>query len=576
MKLASIQVRAALLAASTVFAVQNGANAQKQAPSVQLEVSGGHLQVPVYNPDGREGQKAGNVRLGIFLGKDQVQNFNVTLPLEGEPYWMATYPLEHFDLQGKTVTIKATAYPKVGRDGTTKLDPKAWEYALGKIAVGDDFPEESASDYAQPYRNQFHATTRRGWIQDPNGMVYHNGIYHLYYQYNPFGIWPANKHWGHWTSKDLIHWEEKPIVLFTDLKKGAAFSGGGFVDFNNSLGLGANTLCAAYTATKLGECIVYSTDDGLTLKEIEQNPVVKHEGRDPKVIWYEPEKKWVLMVYNLEEGVETKAVPTTDESKFRHSNMAFYESKDLRVWKRTGAFTDPDRMAVFECPEIFELGIEGESGSRWILYGGQNRYFIGDFNGKTFVKESGPFGADSGPFDAPPYSAHGAFYAAQTFSDVPDGRRIQMGWLRAEIAYLKDFPNQMTSQAMSLPHELKLLRTAEGLRMAFVPVEEVKMLRAEKLGGLDGCKGELTEVLIEFEDDGPHEIMINGIDASFEGRSARIFNDRTFVEIYANGGLDYTVRARQPEAWGSEETAVKSGKVKSLEVYRLKSIWAGK
>jgi fructan beta-fructosidase len=513
-------------------------------PVAMLRVDGTHLHVPISN------FKKDMMHLGVYEGDRLVQNFRVSLPHGTAAYWMAAYPLEHFDLQGKEITIKPI-------DGT-KL-PSGYEKSFGLIGIGDGLPADRIADYAKPYRNQFHASTRRGWNNDPNGMVYRDGKYHLYYQHNPFGIGWGNMHWGHFESSDLIHWREKPIALYQKTVRDMMFSGGGFVDFNNSAGLGENTQFAAFTSTGRGECLAYSTDGGLTFTELLENPVVEHKGRDPKIIWYEPEQKWVMAVYDVSECTETKAVPMVGNQKHQFANCAFYESKDLRNWNRTGAFTDPDRSAVHECPELFELSVDGES--RWILYGAKNRYFIGHFDGKTFKKESGPHG-----------SSHGAFYAAQTFSDVPDGRRIQIGWVRT-ATYPKQFPNQIVNQSFSLPHELSLRKTPDGLRMAFNPVKEVEKLRGKKLDGLQSCEGEPTEVQIEFEEDGKHELIINGIDASFEGSSARIFTDRTFNEVYADSGLYYEVRTRKPVNFDSTETFVKNGTVKSLKVYRLKSIW---
>ena len=529
--------------------VAKGAAPDKRGPvnrislSTTIAVDSTHLLVPVSNAGKR-------LLLGIYDGDTFVQNFSVALPKEGAPCWMAAYPLAHFGLAGKNITIKPADVEKVD---------ETYRSAFGEIRCGDGFPGQEANDYAKPYRNQFHVSTRRGWNNDPNGMVYHDGKYHLYYQHNPFGIRWGNMHWGHFESSDLVHWEEKPIALYQRTVRDAMFSGGGFVDFNNSAGLGKNTLFAAFTSTGRGECLAYSKDGGLTFTELPENPVVEHKGRDPKIIWYAPEKKWVMAVYDVSECAETKAIPVDAKDRHKFANCAFYESKDLRKWTRTGAFTDSDRHACHECPELFQLSCEGKT--KWIYYAASNRYFIGDFNGKTFIKESGPHG-----------SRHGSFYAAQTFSDVPDGRRIQIGWVRTAL-YVDRFPDQIVNQSFTLPHEMTLVNRPDGLRVAFNPVKEVENLRDKQLKGLDDCKGELTEVVVEFEEGGLHELVINGIDASFEGKSARIFTDSTFNEVYADGGLYYEVRTRSPGAFDSTETVVKGGKIKSLKVYRLKSIW---
>jgi fructan beta-fructosidase len=542
-----------------------------------LAVDGSHLIVPVGNYEGKTNQ----ILLGIYDGPKLVQNFTVSLPHGNDPFWLAAYPLDHFSLKGKQIKITTV-------DG--KGVPEGCRESFEKIRVGAASDVLAATDYTQPYRNQFHASTRRGWNNDPNGMVFHDGTYHLYYQYNPFGIFWGNMHWGHLESTDLVHWEEKPIAFYQDTVKNMAFSGGGFIDSNNSSGLGTNTQFAALTRTgEGGECLAYSKDGGETFTEWQENPVVKHHGRDPKIIWYQPEQKWVMAAYDNDPLPETDAIPRTNgDEKSAHNKIAFWESKDLRHWTRTGAFSDPDRMAVFECPEMFQIPVQGKPGeSRWILMAAQNRYFIGQFDGKTFHKDKGDKEGEAGPFG----TKHGAFYAAQTFSDLPDGRRIQIGWLQTDH-YLKQFPNQIDNQGFTIPHELTLRETKDGLRLFYYPVKEMELLRGDLLAEgkdltvaqandlLQKCKGELSEVLIEFSGEGPKQFLINGIDAGFTGRSARIFTDRTVNEVFADDGLSYEIRRRPGNKFDSTETrltlpAGAEERIRSLKIYRLKSIWPG-
>jgi fructan beta-fructosidase len=535
-----------------------------------LTVDGSHLIVPIANYP----EKDKRVLLGIYDGNTLVQSFEVALPQGNDAFWLAAYPLDNFKLKGKQIKMAPV-------DG--KPAPESCRSGFERIKIGSETDALSASDYTQPYRNQFHASTRRGWNNDPNGMVYQNGKYHLYYQYNPLSIFWGNLHWGHLESTDLIHWEEKPIALYQNTIKKMVASGGGFIDFNNSAGLGKDTLFVAATITGRGECLAYSKDGGATLTELPENPVLKHNGRDPKVFWYQPEQKWVMAVFECEACAETAACPPTqgldlkNPSNGANNSIAFYKSKNLRQWNRTGAFTDPDRAAVFECPEIFELPVIGKPAeSRWILMGAQNRYFIGRFDGKTFHKEVGPLG-----------TRHGAFYAAQTFSDAPNGRHIEIGWVLANM-YLKQFPDQIVSQAFTLPHELTLHETSDGLRIFYSPVKELEQLRGEVLVEgkdltlaqanqlLQKCQGELSEVFIEFVDAGPRQLVINGMDASFDGRVARIFTDRTFNEVYADNGISYEIRKRLPKSFDSTETHLatnESGGVRSLKIFRLNSIW---
>ena len=528
-----------------------------------LAVNGSHLIVPV----GNYARGVNALTMGIYDGETLVQNFTVALPQGKVAYWLAAYPLDHFGLKGKQIKIAIA-------DG--KQAPETCRAAFDRIKIGSESEALSPSDYTQPYRNQFHASTRRGWNNDPNGLVFAGGKYHLYYQYNPFGIQWGNMHWGHLESTDLVHWEEKPIALYQKTVGDMAYSGAGFVDFNNSAGLGQGTQFAAFTSTGRGECLVYSKDGGLTFTELPENPVVKHRGRDPKILWYQPEQKWVMVVFDESPCPETEAVPPSGKKPDDH-NLAFYESKNLRHWTRVGAFTDPDREAVFECPDMFQLPVAGKPGeSRWIIQAAQNRYFIGQFDGKTFHKESGPHG-----------TRHGAFYAAETVSDAPDGRRIQIGWAMTDT-YLQSFPDQIVNMAFTLPHELTLRETSAGPRIFYSPVKELEQLRGEVLAEgkdltpaqanelLQKCQGELSETLIEFADSAPRQLVINGIDASFEGRAARIFTDRTLNEIYADDGISYELRKRLSQSFTSTETklTVTDGSaIRSLKIFRLKSIW---
>ena len=569
-----------LVPLAALRAAESGAQADTNVASApalvalekMLVVEGTHLIVPVANgKDGKPFAKdAPNfVVLGIYDGRNLVQSFSVPLPQAADAFWLAAYPLDRYGLRGKQITLATF-------DG--RKAPESLRAAFERIKIGAASDALSPSDYAQPYRNQFHASTRRGWNNDPNGMVFHDGKYHLYYQYNPFGIFWGNMHWGHLESTDLIHWEEKPIALYQKTVRDMAFSGAGFVDFNNSAGLGKDTQFAAFTSTgRGGECIVYSKDGGLTFSELPENPVVKHPGRDPKILWYQPEQKWVMVAYDETRCPEVLAMPPANEKMPTNRCLAFYESKNLHQWTRVGAFTDADRGAVYECPDMFELPVAGTPGeSRWIIQAASNRYFIGQFDGKTFHKESGPHGTQ-----------HGAFYAAETVSDTPDGRRIQIGWATTDT-YLQKFPDQIVNMAFTLPHELTLRETSDGRRIFYSPVKETEKLRGEVLAEgknltlaqanelLQKCQGELSEVLIEFADAGPRQLVIYGMDANFNGRAARIFTDRTLNEVYADDGISYEIRKRLPNKFDSTETrltADESLKIQSLKIFRLKSIW---
>ena len=537
------------------------------APAASLTVDDSHLLVPVCNLDGR-GER---VRLELRCGGGIVQAFDVTLPKDGAPFWTAAYPLDHFDVRGETLTLRV-------KGGTI---PASVAAAFESIRVGPGSAGRDPGDWTEPYRNRFHLAAPRGWNNDPNGLVFHEGLWHVFYQHNPFGIFWGNMHWGHYTSPDLVTWTERPIALFQNGPDDAMFSGGGFVDPENTAGLGAGTLFVAFTSTGRGECLAYS-EDGVTFEELPVNPVVTHDGRDPKVFRHEPTGRWVMAVYEEEDTPTVRATPPGDaEPDFKPlAQVAFYVSDDLRIWERTGAFTSPDRRSVYECPELFELPVLGDDGeptgdAKWLLYGGSNEYHLGTFDGRDFTAESGPHGGN-----------HGAIYASQNFSNAPGGRTIRVSWVRTP-AYVGRFPTQTMNQCLSLPHELTLHVTPDGPRLRYRPVEELEGLRVATVfegTGLsaDGAAAALRkhavgpiEVEIAFADDGPHDLTIAGVDAAFSGRSARIYVDRTVTEVYADDGRSYRVSVRSPDRFGADDSAV-GGPVESLTVHRLKSFWPPK
>ena len=537
------------------------------APAASLTIDDSHLLVPVCNLDDR-GER---VRLELRDGGRVVQAFDVTLPKDGAPFWTTAYPLDHFDVRGDTLTLRV-------KGGTV---PAAVAAAFESIRVGPESAGREPGDWTEPYRNRFHLAAPRGWNNDPNGLVFHDGLWHVFYQHNPFGIVWGNMHWGHDTSPDLVNWTERPIALFQNGPDDAMFSGGGFVDSDDSAGLGAGTLFVAFTSTGRGECLAYSRD-GVTFEELPENPVVTHDGRDPKVFRHGPTGRWVMAVYEEEDTPTVRATPPGDaEPDFKPlAQVAFYVSEDLRTWERTGAFTSPDRRSVYECPELFELPVLGGNGeptgeSKWVLYAGSNEYHLGRFDGRSFTAESGPHGGD-----------HGAIYASQNFSSAPGGRAIRVSWVRTP-AYIDRFPAQTVNQCLSLPHELTLHVTPDGPRLRYRPVAELIGLREETAfaaknlsadeaaAALREHAGGPIEVEIAFADDGPHDLTIAGVDAAFSGRSARIYVDRTVTEIYADDGRSYRVSVRSPDRFGADESAV-GGPVASLTVHRLKSFWPPK
>ncbi len=303
------------------------------------------------------------------------------------------------------------AHDLAGADLQIDCDPPATPMMLEALTTSDDLPDKDAL-YREPRRPQFHFTSRRGWLNDPNGLVYTNGEWHLFYQHNPFGVRWGNMHWGHAVSNDLLHWRELGIAIYPQQFKDWAYSGCAVMDHANTSGFGTPDnppMVVLYTSTGRGECLAYSLDHGRTLTEFAGNPVLTHaeDGRDPKLLWHAPTRQWVMAVYDI-----LDRVPGVRGNGRR--TIAFHTSPDLKTW------TYRSRIEGYhECPDLFELPVEGGSAgqTRWVLYGADAEYQTGDFDGATFTP------------DGPKRKVwHGRFYAAQSFDNAPDGRRVQIGW----------------------------------------------------------------------------------------------------------------------------------------------------
>ena len=371
----------------------------------------------------------------------------------------------------------------------------------------------AAETYREPWRPQFHFTPATNWMNDPNGMVFYAGEYHLFYQFNPSGNKWGHMSWGHAVSKDLVHWEHLPIALAEE-NDVMIFSGSAVVDWKNTSGFGKNgkpPLVAIYTGhyTKKplqNQNLAYSNDKGRTWKKFTGNPVLDvkmADFRDPKVFWHEPTARWVMTVALAKE-----------------SKVHFYTSPDLKQWKYVGEFGGVGAMGgQWECPDLFPLPVKG-GGTKWVLIvninpggpaGGSGcQYFVGDFDGKHFMlDDSFPKGKD-----ATLWADFGSdFYAAVSWSDIPkrDGRRLWLGWM-SNWQYANDVPTAPWRSAMSLPRELTLRKTSDGLRLVQTPVRELEKLRgkqhrltqatlAEANAWLQRQKfgGGLLEILAEFE-----------------------------------------------------------------------------
>ena len=535
-----------------------------QTDSIVLKVEKRYLNLPVKN--------GAAMRWVALLVDGKVErDFEIGLA-DGDADWWAFIDLAPF--RGRSVAIRA--------DGLT-----ADSSAL-KAIVQSDTIKGREDMYREALRPQFHFTARRGWNNDPNGLVYHKGEYHMFFQHNPYGWNWGNMHWGHAVSPDLVRWEELDEAICPD-HLGTIFSGSAVVDESNTAGFARGSdkaIVCIYTAAgganrqstgvPFSQCLSFSTDRGRTWTKYDKNPVLPHivaSNRDPKVIWYPPQKKWVLALY------------------LDGNDYALFDSRDLKSWHRMCEVKLPDDS---ECPEFFEIPVVGQTGeSRWVFYGGKGLYLIGRFDGCKFTPESGPHQLNFG----------NCFYASQTFNGVPDGRRILVPWGQVTL------PGMPFNQMMGFPIELTMRSTADGLRLFALPVREVETLRVKKHAWKDallkpgedmlsGMKGELFDIAVDLAPGRSTEVgfVIRGTPvvysaekqelvcgdkrghlAMIEGRvRLRILVDRVSMDMFGNDGRLYMPMQLQPRA---EVPALslfcKEGvpRAVTMEVNELKSAW---
>jgi len=455
--------------------------------------------------------------------------------------------------------------------------------ACAPVAQADRIPGTDDL-YHERYRPQFHVSAARGWINDPNGLVYYNGTYYLFFQHDPYGIdgIGGNKHWGLAVSDDLMQWRELGDALYPDAL-GACWSGSAVVDWSNTSGLGSGgtpPLVCAYTSAgdPFTQSLAYSPDGGDTWRPYDGNPVVGHlraHNRDPKLIWHEPTERWIMALY------------------LDGHTYALLASRDLRSWEVIQELSLP---GASECPDLFPLALDGDpSDERWVFWGANGSYAVGTFDGEHLTPQQEPVRL----------AASGDAYAAQTWSDIPreDGRRIQIAWLRG------DLPSMPFNQQLTFPHTLALRSTEYGLRLAAEPVAEIASLyestqRWEELAihaGQDplvGVGGELLDVRAQITvgDGDGFGLLVRGVPVVYDAgeeliwcyvracrcRSRdgivdlRILVDRASIELYGDGGLAVlplrvltAERGPALRAFGRGHEVV----FRLLEVHTLRSIW---
>ncbi|NQU24093.1 MAG: glycoside hydrolase family 32 protein, partial [Candidatus Nealsonbacteria bacterium] len=405
------------------------------------------------------------------------------------------------------------------------------------------------------------------------------GEWHLYFQHNPVSRGAHNMTWGHAVSRDLLHWEQLGNALFPrSMARGWCFSGSAIVDKRNDAGFRSGEeppILAFFSDTDCGECIAYSNDRGRTFTYYKNNPVVKHNGRDPKIIWYAPGRHWVMAVHDEEDQI---------------SGIAFYTSTNLKDWTRQSKLD-----GYHECAELFELPVDGnKDNTQWVIFGGDAKYATGTFDGKRFTPEH----------EKKQTLHFGRYYASQTFNNPPDGRRIQVGW--AQTCGGRTF-----SQTFSFPHRLTLRTTADGVRLFAGPVGEIEKLYKKKHSAksqeltettpvqLD-VSAELLDVRATFEvgnaktvglDIGGNRVLYDVIEKQLVSPAVedsapmtpvngkviiRVLVDRPMLEIIGNDGRVYITTTRPARGDVKKVRAVAAGgqaKLLNLEVNELESIW---
>jgi fructan beta-fructosidase len=479
--------------------------------------------------------------------------------------------------------------PLLGKTVSWDIRPRSARSLVEKRLKQSHSPLWPPDLYREAYRPQFHFSPRVGWTNDPNGLVYFEGEYHLFFQHNPFGIPWGNMTWGHAVSRDLVHWEELGDAILPD-ERGTIYSGSAVVDINNTSGLGTiehPAICAFYTAAgghsyqpcPFTQCLAYSLDHGRSWTKFAGNPVVDFiadGNRDPKVFWHEKTQRWIMVLY------------------VRRDAFSIFSSPDLKAWQLESEAAFP---TAHECPELFELSVDGNPhDTRWLLWSASGNHLIGRFDGHTFTAESEVLPSEWGK----------NCYAGQTWNNTPDGRRIFIGWMNSDGSAYPDMP---FNQQMSVPRQFTLHRTEDGLRLFAWPVKELEQLRLNRVTAsnitlndrqspreFDVAElldleatvkpGDAQVVVLEVRgvpvvnrpQEGVLECLGSRIEGIPKGESLpiRILVDRTSMEVFAQRGR-YVMSFCRPFDPGHRKLRLWSeggnSQVGSLVIYEMASIW---
>lgn len=425
---------------------------------VRVTGDGNYIMLPVQEAND-------DARVNVLVDGKIAETIYVRLASSKTDY---TVPFDLTPYKGKNVILDV-----VTPQGRSSVREAKEDVCWKGIALADKF---DYTDRETRFRPLFHHTPRYGWMNDPNGMFYKDGVWHLYYQHNPYGSKWQNMSWGHSTSTDLVNWKHEPEALRPD-GLGSIFSGSCIVDTNNTAGMGKDEVIALYTSagTSQMQSMAHSSDNGITFDVYPANPVItlESEARDPNMFWNEKTGEWNLILAHALDH-----------------EMLFFTSPDLKEWTLQSAFGKGigAQDGVWECPDLFELPVEGTDEKKWVLicninpggpFGGSAvQYFVGDWDGRKFTADTLPDG--SIPTKWLDYGKDN--YALVSWSGAPDGRRTAIGWM-SNWQYAADVPTMQYRSANTLPREIGLFRGPDGeVYASSAPSPE-----------LLGMRGKLTE-----------------------------------------------------------------------------------
>lgn len=406
---------------------------------------------------------APSVRLSIIVDNRTVDAIDVRLAVNKTDY---TVPVDISQYSGRNIVLRfAMATQDDGHDVSVNSAPSVNDAAFSSDMTLSDSFDASNRERLRP---AYHFSPAYGWMNDPNGLVYKDGEYHLFYQYNPYGSRWGNMNWGHAISRDLTRWQHLPVAIAPD-GLGTIFSGSAVVDKDNTAGFGAGAIVAIYTqaSARQMQSIAYSTDNGRTFQKYAANPVLISDVpdfRDPKVFWMDSARSWIMA---LAVGQEIR----------------FYSSPDLKDWTFESRFGEGmgAHGGVWECPDLFELPVEGTDMKKWVLIvninpGGLNggsatQYFTGTFDGHAFTADQ--------PTETKWMDYGKDHYATVTWNNAPDGRRIAQAWM-SNWQYANDVPTVQFRSSNSVPRDLSLYINNGVTLLQSKPSAELQSLRAEK------------------------------------------------------------------------------------------------